>query len=62
MQRISLQLGLLLRSQWLGLLAFGAAKQRLLQQIQARPQCYAELPITRLLAASDRRLTVYWAP
>lgn len=61
-QRISLQLGLLLRSQWLGLLAFGAAKQRLLQQIQARPQCYAELPITRLLAASDRPLTLYWAP
>ena len=59
-QRLTPNLALLLRSDWLGLLAFGAAKRELLDaQLAGRG---GELPVGSLARQAGARLRIYWAP
>lgn len=59
-QRLTPNLALLLRSDWLGLLAFGAAKRELLDaQLAGRG---GELPVGALARQAGARLRIYWAP
>lgn len=60
--RLTPNLALLLRSDWLGLLVFGAAKRALLEAVLAdRPQTRT-LPVHALLQQAGKRLQIYWAP
>ncbi|MCL7461746.1 6-phosphogluconolactonase [Pseudomonas sp. NW5] len=59
-QRLSVNLSLLLNSQWLGLLVFGEAKRRLLEAVQRGEA--ASLPVAALMSAAAGRLQIYWAP
>lgn len=61
-QRLSANLSLLLRGEWLGLLVFGAAKRRLLEDALADVGDARELPIGALLRQAGRRLQIHWAP
>lgn len=54
-QRLSANLAMLCRTQWLGLLAFGAAKRKLIE-------APAGLPLQALLHNGQVPLRVYWAP
>lgn len=54
-QRLSPNLSMLCRSQWLGLLAFGVSKRRLLE-------ASADLPLHALLHNQHLPVQVYWAP
>lgn len=60
--RLSLNLAMLQRGQWLGLLAFGPIKRALIDAVlNDEPQVRA-LPLYAWLRCSPRPVTIYWAP
>lgn len=61
-ERLTPNLALLLRSDWLGLLAFGAAKRERLDALLGGAPAPAELPVAALAAQAGARLQIYWAP
>jgi 6-phosphogluconolactonase len=61
-QRLSLSLSLLCDCDWLGLLAFGAVKRRLLEQALADQPDSRGLPLHALLHQEARPVRLYWAP
>ena len=60
--RLSLNLHMLLSTQWLGLLAFGARKAELIEQVLADTVESRTLPLHALLHQQRLPLTIYWAP
>jgi 6-phosphogluconolactonase len=60
--RLSLNLSMLLRAQWLGLLAFGARKIELIEQVLADSADSRALPLHGLLHQQCQPVTIYWAP
>lgn len=58
-QRLSLNLSMLCQTGWLGLLAFGAAKRRLIEAAMAGA---TQLPVQALLHNGRIPVQVYWAP
>lgn len=60
--RLSPNLALLLRSDWLGLLVFGTAKRALLERVLADNPETRTLPVHALLQQAGKRLQIYWAP
>lgn len=60
--RLSANLSLLLASQWLGVLVFGAGKRALLERLLASDPDVRELPMWQLLQAAGPRLQIWWAP
>lgn len=60
--RLSPNLALLLRSDWLGLLVFGTAKRALLEAVLADHPDTRTLPVRALLQQAGKRLQIYWAP
>lgn len=61
-QRLSLNLAMLLQTQWLGLLAFGQSKKQLLDAVLADAPQSRRLPLHALLTAGRLPLRMYWAP
>ena len=60
--RLSLNLSLLLSTQWLGLLAFGEPKAELIRQVLADAPGSRALPLYALLHQQRVPVSVYWAP
>jgi len=60
--RLTPNLALLLASDWLGLLVFGAAKRTLLEAVLADAPAVRGLPVAALLRAAGPRLQIHWAP
>lgn len=60
--RLTPNLALLLASDWLGLLVFGAAKRTLLEAVLADAPAVRELPVAALARAAGARLQIHWAP
>ena len=60
--RLSLNLSMLLSTRWLGLLAFGATKGALIEQVLADVPESCALPLHSLLHQTRVPLTIYWAP
>lgn len=60
--RLSPNLALLLSSDWLGLLVYGAAKRELLEAVLADAPALRELPVAALARAAGARLQIHWAP
>ena len=60
--RLTLNLSLLLRSSWLGLLVFGQRKATLLEQVLRNEPSSRDLPIHRLLWQQQLPVRLYWAP
>lgn len=60
--RLTPNLALLLASDWLGLLVFGAAKRALLEAVLADAPAVRGLPVAALLHAAGPRLQIHWAP
>lgn len=61
-ERLSLNLAMLQRGQWLGLLAFGARKRELIDAVQADQPSARELPLYAWLQRSPLPINIYWAP
>ena len=61
-ERLSLNLAMLQRGQWLGLLAFGANKRDLIEAVQKDLPGARELPLYAWLQRSPRPVNIYWAP
>lgn len=60
--RLSLNISMLLNTQWLGLLAFGERKGELIKQVLADTQGSRDLPLHALLHQQRVPASVYWAP
>lgn len=60
--RLTPNLALLLRSDWLGLLVFGEAKLALLEAALADAPKTGQLPVHALLQQAGNRLQIHWAP
>ena len=58
-ERLSLNLAMLVKSHWLGLLIFGEPKKALLEQAIEGDK---HLPVYALVAQQVRDLEIYWAP
>lgn len=61
-ERLSLNLAMLQRGQWLGLLAFGARKRELIEAVLADQPSVRELPLYAWLQRSPLPVNIYWAP
>lgn len=61
-QRLSLNLSMLCRTGWLGLLAFGAAKRELIERVARADAQGRELPLHALYHNGLSPLRIYWAP
>ena len=61
-ERLSLNLAMLQRGQWLGLLAFGARKRELIDAVLADQPEARELPLYAWLQRSPLPVNIYWAP
>ena len=61
-QRLSLNLAMLQRGQWLGLLAFGARKRELIESVLSDQPAARELPLYAWLQRSPLPVNIYWAP
>lgn len=61
-ERLSLNLAMLQRGQWLGLLAFGARKRELIDAVLADQPAVRELPLYAWLQRSPLPVNIYWAP
>lgn len=61
-QRLSLNLAMLQRGQWLGLLAFGARKRELIESVLSDQPAARELPLYAWLQRSPLLVNIYWAP
>lgn len=60
--RLTPNLALLLRSDWLGLLVFGEAKRALLEAALEDRPATRHLPVHALLQQAGNRLQIHWAP
>ncbi|MGH8436487.1 MAG: 6-phosphogluconolactonase [Pseudomonas sp.] len=60
--RLSLNLPMLLQSNWIGLLAFGVVKRRLIEAVLADEPASRTLPLYALLWHSPLSVRIYWAP
>lgn len=60
--RLSLNLAMLQRGQWLGLLAFGARKRELIESVLSDQPAARELPLYAWLQRSPLPVNIYWAP
>ncbi|WP_137817973.1 6-phosphogluconolactonase [Pseudomonas sp. 2FG] len=60
--RLSLNLSMLLQSHWIGLLAFGPVKRRLIEAVLADEPASRPLPLYALLWHSPLPVRIYWAP
>lgn len=60
--RLSLNLAMLQRGQWLGLLAFGARKRELIESVLSDQPAARELPLYAWLQRSPLLVNIYWAP
>ncbi|MBV2134626.1 6-phosphogluconolactonase [Pseudomonas sp. MAP12] len=60
--RLSSNLALLLRSDWLGLLVFGGAKREVLEAVLADQPETRQLPVHALVQQAGGRLQIHWAP
>ena len=60
--RLSLNLAMLQRGQWLGLLAFGARKRELIESVLSDQPAAHELPLSAWLQRSPLPVNIYWAP
>lgn len=61
-ERLSLNLAMLQRGQWLGLLAFGERKRELIDAVLADQPASRELPLYAWLQRSPLPVNIYWAP
>jgi 6-phosphogluconolactonase len=61
-ERLSLNLAMLQRGQWLGLLAFGERKRELIDAVLADQPSARELPLYAWLQRSPLPVNIYWAP
>lgn len=61
-ERLSLNLAMLQRGQWLGLLAFGARKRELIDSVLSGQPEVRELPLYAWLQRSPLPVHIYWAP
>ncbi|MDP2748492.1 6-phosphogluconolactonase [Pseudomonas sp.] len=61
-ERLSLNLAMLQRGQWLGLLAFGEAKRALIEAVLADQPASRGLPLYVWLQRSPLPVNIYWAP
>lgn len=61
-ERLSLNLAMLQRGQWLGLLAFGARKRELIDAVLADQSDVHDLPLYAWLQRSPLPVNIYWAP
>ncbi|WNF48265.1 6-phosphogluconolactonase [Pseudomonas sp. SG20056] len=61
-ERLSLNLAMLQRGQWLGLLAFGERKRGLIDAVLADQSLARELPLYAWLQRSPLPVHIYWAP
>jgi 6-phosphogluconolactonase len=61
-ERLSLNLAMLQRGQWLGLLAFGARKRELIDAVLADQPSVRDLPLYAWLQRSPLPVRIYWAP
>jgi len=61
-RRLSLNLAMLQRGQWLGLLAFGARKRELIESVLSDQPAARELPLYAWLQRSPLPVNIYWAP
>lgn len=61
-ERLSLNLAMLQRGQWLGLLAFGEPKRGLIEAVLADQPTARELPLYAWLHHSPLPVNIYWAP
>lgn len=61
-ERLSLNLSMLQRGQWLGLLAFGERKRELIDAVLADEPSVRELPLYAWLRRSPLPVNIYWAP
>lgn len=61
-ERLSLNLAMLQRGQWLGLLAFGERKRALIDAVLADQPGARELPLYAWLRRSPLPVNIYWAP
>lgn len=61
-RRLSPNLALLRRSDWLGLLVFGSAKRELLEAVLADRPDTRRLPVHALVQQAGNRLQIHWAP
>ena len=61
-ERLSLNLAMLQRGQWLGLLAFGAHKRELIDAVLADEPGARDLPLYAWLQHSPLPVNIYWAP
>lgn len=61
-ERLSLNLSMLQRGQWLGLLAFGERKRELIDAVLADEPSARELPVYAWLRRSPLPVHIYWAP
>jgi len=61
-ERLSLNLAMLQRGQWLGLLAFGERKRELIDAVLADQPSTHGLPLYAWLQRSPLPVNIYWAP
>lgn len=61
-ERLSLNLAMLQRGQWLGLLAFGERKRELIEAVLSDQPWVRELPLYAWLRCSPLPVNIYWAP
>lgn len=61
-ERLSLNLAMLQRGQWLGLLAFGERKRELIDAVLTDQPSARELPLYAWLQRSPLPVNIYWAP
>jgi 6-phosphogluconolactonase len=61
-ERLSLNLAMLQRGQWLGLLAFGERKRELIDAVLTEQPSARELPLYAWLQRSPLPINIYWAP
>lgn len=61
-ERLSLNLAMLQRGQWLGLLAFGERKRELIDAVLAGEPAAQDLPLYAWLQCSPMPVNIYWAP
>src|SRR3990167_10710296 len=61
-ERLSLNLAMLQRGHWLGLLAFGEAKRALIEAVLADQPAACGLPLYAWLQRSPLPVNIYWAP
>ena len=61
-ERLSLNLAMLQRGRWLGLLAFGERKRELIDAVLADQPSARDLPLYAWLQRSPLPVNIYWAP